>query len=109
MIPDFQKIMLPLLKFSVDQKEHSVSDAIQFLATEFKLSPDELNEWLPSKTQKIFYNRVYWAKAYLKMATSGRFTCGVDSLYAPCYEHPSTGEYNPNYVCGNPISRLYGF
>lgn len=60
--------MLPLLKFTGDQKEHSVSDAIQFLAAEFKLSEDELNEWLPSKTQKIFYNRVYWAKAYLKMA-----------------------------------------
>jgi restriction system protein len=68
MIPDFQKIMLPLLKFVGNQKEHSVSDAIQFLATEFNLSTDELNEWLPSKTQKIFYNRVYWAKAYLKMA-----------------------------------------
>ncbi len=68
MIPDFQKLMLPLLKFTGDQKEHSVSDAIQFLAEEFKLSQDELNEWLPSKTQKIFYNRVYWAKAYLKMA-----------------------------------------
>ncbi len=68
MIPDFQKIMLPLLKFTGDQEEHSVSDAIEFLAKEFKLSADELNEWLPSKTQKIFYNRVYWAKAYLKMA-----------------------------------------
>jgi restriction system protein len=68
MIPDFQKIMLPLLKFTGDQKEHSVSDAIDFLAKEFKLTEDELNEWLPSKTQKIFYNRVYWAKAYLKMA-----------------------------------------
>ena len=68
MIPDFQKIMLPLLKFTGDQEEHSVSDAIEFLAKEFKLNADELNEWLPSKTQKIFYNRVYWAKAYLKMA-----------------------------------------
>ena len=68
MIPDFQKLMLPLLKFSVDEKEHSVSDAIFYLADEFKLTSDELNEWLPSKTQKIFYNRVYWAKAYLKMA-----------------------------------------
>lgn len=68
MIPDFQKLMLPLLKFSGDEKDHSVSDAIFYLASEFKLTSDELNEWLPSKTQKIFYNRVYWAKAYLKMA-----------------------------------------
>jgi len=27
-----------------------------------------LNEWLPSKSQKKFYNYVYWAKAHLKMA-----------------------------------------
>lgn len=68
MIPDYQTLMLPLLKFTGDQKEHSVSDAIEYLAKEFKLTPDELNEWLPSKSQKLFYNRVYWAKAYLKMA-----------------------------------------
>ncbi len=46
--------MLPLLKFSGDEKDHSVSDAIFYLASEFKLTSDELNEWLPSKTQKIF-------------------------------------------------------
>jgi restriction system protein len=68
MIPDYQTLMLPLLKFTGDQMEHSVSDAIEYLAKEFKLTPDEMNEWLPSKSQKLFYNRVYWAKAYLKMA-----------------------------------------
>lgn len=68
MIPDFQSIMLPLLKFSGDQEEHSIADAISYLGKEFNLTEDELNEWLPSKSQKIFYNRVYWAKAYLKMA-----------------------------------------
>lgn len=68
MIPDYQTLMLPLLKFCADQQEHAISDAIEFLAKEFKLTEDELNEWLPSKSQKLFYNRVYWAKAYLKMS-----------------------------------------
>ena len=68
MIPDHQTLMLPLLKFSGDQQKHSIADAIEFLAAKFKLTEDELNEWLPSKSQKIFYNKVYWAKAYLKMA-----------------------------------------
>ncbi len=68
MIPDYQSLMLPLLKFSGDQQEHSVSEAIEFLANKFKLTEDELNEWLSSKSQKLFYNRVYWAKAYLKMS-----------------------------------------
>ena len=68
MIPDYQTLMLPLLKFCEDQNEHSISDAIESLAKEFNLTEDELNEWLPSNSQKLFYNRVYWAKAYLKMA-----------------------------------------
>ena len=68
MIPDFQSIMLPLLRFAGDQKEHSIHEAIDLLGKQFNLSEDELNEWLPSKSQKIFYNRVYWAKAYFKMA-----------------------------------------
>ena len=68
MIPDYQTLMLPLLEFCDDQQEHSVSDAIEFLANKFRLTEEELNEWLPSKSQKLFYNRVYWAKAYLKMS-----------------------------------------
>jgi restriction system protein len=60
--------MLPLLKFTADEMEHSIAETISFLAREFKLTEEEINEWLPSKSQKIFYNRVYWAKAYLKMA-----------------------------------------
>jgi restriction system protein len=68
MIPDFQRLMLPLLKYAGDQSEHSISDTIEYLSKEFNLTVDELNEWLPSKSQKIFHNRVYWAKAYLKMA-----------------------------------------
>lgn len=68
MIPDYQTLMLPLLKFSGDGQEHSITDAIDFLAEKFNLTEAELNEWLPSKSQKLFYNRVYWAKAYLKMA-----------------------------------------
>ena len=68
MIPDFQTLMLPLLKFIADGKNHSTKDSVTYLATEFKLTDEELNEWLPSKVQKVFYNRVHWAKAHLKMA-----------------------------------------
>lgn len=67
-IPDFQSIMLPLLKFTSDKKEHSTSEALEVLAKQFNLSEEEVNKLLPSGNQKIFYNRVFWAKAYLKMA-----------------------------------------
>lgn len=67
-IPDFQTIMLPLLRFSGDLKEHSIREAVDFLATEFQLSDEELRELLQSGQQETFANRVNWAKTYLKKA-----------------------------------------
>jgi restriction system protein len=68
MIPDYQTLMLPLLRTISDGQIHSIKDTIDSLAKKFKLTEEDLNEWLPSKSQKKFYNRVYWAKANLKMA-----------------------------------------
>lgn len=67
-IPDFQTLMLPVLRFSATCDEHSLSEATEYLAKEYSLSEDELNELLPSGTQPIFYNRVGWARTYLKQA-----------------------------------------
>ncbi len=67
-IPGFQKMMLPLLRFASDGKEHSSSEALDAIAKEFNISEEQQNQLLPSGNQKIFYNRVFWAKAYLKMA-----------------------------------------
>jgi restriction system protein len=67
-IPDFQTVMLPLLRFSGDSKEHSIREAVDFLATEFQLTNQELRELLPSGQQETFANRVNWAKTYLKKA-----------------------------------------
>ena len=67
-IPDFQSIMLPLLQFCGDSKEHSNRDAIDHLAEIFHLSEEERKELLPSGRQAIFHNRVAWARAYMKMA-----------------------------------------
>mgnify|MGYP000397902763 CR=1 FL=1 len=68
-IPDYQKIMLPLLKFSSDQQEHSLREAIDNLADYFDLSDEERRELLSSGQQTIFANRVGWARTYLKKAT----------------------------------------
>ncbi len=67
-IPDFQSLMLPLLKFCSDENEHSTKDTIDHLAKEFNLSEEDLSQLLPSGTQYVFYNRVFWAKAHLKIA-----------------------------------------
>lgn len=67
-IPDFQTCMLPFLRFLGDGQERQLKDAVRALAQEFRLTPDELNELLPSGSQPVFINRVGWAKSYLKKA-----------------------------------------
>ncbi len=67
-IPDYQSIMLPLLRYSGDGQEHSFRECIEALAGHFKLTHEEKKELLPSGKQAIFDNRVGWAKTYLKKA-----------------------------------------
>lgn len=68
-IPDYQTIMLPLLRFlASDQKEHHVQEAIKYLAEDFGLSEEERLELLPSGRQPTFNNRVSWAGTYMKEA-----------------------------------------
>ncbi len=67
-IPDYQSLMLPLLRFASDGKERRFREAIEGLAAEFSLSDDERAELLPSGSQPVFDNRVGWAKTYLKQA-----------------------------------------
>jgi restriction system protein len=67
-IPDFQTIMLPLLRFLSDGREHTNQEAVDALADEFGLTEDELAELLPSGTQPVFVNRFGWAKSHMKMA-----------------------------------------
>ena len=67
-IPDYQTIMLPLLKFVGDGKVHSKSEAVESLAKEFELSDEEIKELLPSGKQALFDNRVGWARTYILKA-----------------------------------------
>ncbi len=68
MIPDYQTCMLPLLKFLADGKEHKTSELIEKISAEFNLSDEEKTCLLASGTQTVIYNRVNWAKTYLKKA-----------------------------------------
>lgn len=67
-IPDYQTLMLPVLKLASDQSEHKFSQAVEELADAFSLSQEERNELLPSGSQAVFNNRVGWARSYLKQA-----------------------------------------
>ena len=61
--------MLPLLKKLADGKEHKFSELVDELGSEFELTDEELSKLLPSGTQKVFANRVGWARTYLKKAS----------------------------------------
>jgi len=67
-IPDYQSIMLPLLKFIGDGEEHSLRETIDSLAQQFGLSQEERKDLLPSGRQVTFDNRVGWARTYMKKA-----------------------------------------
>ena len=67
-VPDFQSLMLPLLKFSADGEEHTMQEAREGLAKIMELSQEDLEERLPSGRQSTFANRVAWAKVYLTQA-----------------------------------------
>lgn len=67
-IPDFQTVMLPLMRHCQDGQEHSISDTVDALAKHFKLTDEERKALLPSGVQEVFRNRVAWAKSHLKMA-----------------------------------------
>lgn len=67
-IPDYQSIMLPVLRFSEDQREHTNREAVETLADLFQLTEDERRELLPSGRQTTFHNRVTWAITYLSKA-----------------------------------------
>lgn len=67
-IPDYQTLMLPVLRLAADGKEHRFRDAVEVLADAFDLTDEERNVLLPSGTQLVFASRVGWARTYLKQA-----------------------------------------
>lgn len=75
-VPDYQELMLPLLKLAAADGDHLLSEATDRLADEFRLAGAEREELLPSGRQPRFHNRVSWARTYLVKAgllqSSGR-------------------------------------
>lgn len=59
--------MEPVLRSAID-REVKTGDIIESLADRFGLTVDERAEQIPSGGQAIFYNRIHWAKTYLKQA-----------------------------------------
>ena len=67
-IPGYQEIMLPLLQYLADEKEHRLPDAVTAIANHFDLTEEERKKLLPSGTGSVIRNRTGWARTYMKKA-----------------------------------------
>ena len=67
MIPDYQTLMLPLLKLAEDGQEHRINRSVERIGQQLGLSEDEFTQLLPSGGT-VLYSRVQWARTYLTQA-----------------------------------------
>lgn len=67
-IPDFQSLMLPVLEFARDDREHTNAELLDHVRTRFGLTDEEMAQTTPSARQTTVLNRVSWAKVYLGKA-----------------------------------------
>jgi restriction system protein len=66
-VPDFQTIMLPLLRLTRDGKPHTLTECTGRLSQEFGLSAEEQAQRIASGGL-VFHSRVRWARQYLSAA-----------------------------------------
>jgi restriction system protein len=66
-VPDFQSIMLPLLRLLQDGQPHRLADVTERIAEQFQLTEPERGELLPSGQRRLL-NRVAWARTYMAKA-----------------------------------------
>ncbi len=66
-VPDFQSLMLPLLRLTADGQQHTLAEAVERLAQQFDLSDDDRTQLLRSGQTRL-YNRVAWTSTYLRKA-----------------------------------------
>lgn len=66
-VPDFQTVMLPLLRH-LESGERESHETVDSLASHFALTPEERAQRLPSGKQTTFTNRIAWAKSHMKAA-----------------------------------------
>lgn len=67
-IPDYQTLMLPILRLMNDVEDHSLRDVESAMANAFGLTSSEREELLPSGSQRILLNRIGWSLSYLTKA-----------------------------------------
>jgi restriction system protein len=67
-IPSYEEMMLPVLRFAGDAKEHSNQESVLYIKDHFNLNDEDAQIPLRSGGQSVLANRVAWARTYLKQA-----------------------------------------
>ncbi len=67
-LPSYAELMLPMLTWAGDGRQHTVSACRDALARQYQLSKDDLAELTPGGGKTTWVDRVSWAKTYLTKA-----------------------------------------
>ena len=67
-VPDYQTLLLPMLKLAGGGQAETLIKAEEILADQFALSAEDRSARLPSGQQTVLRNRAGWASFYLKNA-----------------------------------------
>lgn len=106
-IPDYQTIMLPLLKLAAGGAEHPFREAVERLSEEFELTDAERSELLPSGTAHVFGSRVGWARTYLKQA--GLLSAPKRGIFRITPEGTGLLTKNPTKIDNNLLNQYESF
>lgn len=106
-IPDYQTVMLPLLRLTSKRIECPFREAVERLADEFALTDDERAEMLPSGTAHVFGSRVGWARSYLKQA--GLLDAPKRGVFRITPEGKALLATNPSKVDNNLLNQYPSF
>ncbi len=67
-IPKFDEFLAPILKYCSDGKEHTLSEILEKMVSEFKLTDEQKNALTPNGKNTYLYERFTWALTYLVKA-----------------------------------------
>jgi restriction endonuclease Mrr len=67
-IPDYQTLMLPVLRILGDGADHTARSVIDALAAEFRLTAEEREQLVGSQRITLMASRAHWAMTYLAQA-----------------------------------------
>jgi restriction system protein len=65
-IPDYQTLMLPVLRATADGDEQQMKELISLPIDKYDMTDEEQTQLLPGGAAHVFGSRVAWAKTYLK-------------------------------------------